>query len=584
MRSAAALITGVAGRRGSREVETSSRIGSDADFAWRGWDPYVASVLFALSFSYLCLFRRFTSMEPDEGILLQGAQRVLSGQVPYRDFFSFYTPGSYYALALLFKVFGSTIVVARTALAFTGALLSLITYLLARRVCSPAIALLMAALATATSLPYRFLMLHNWDSTVLACIAIYCAVRLLEKPNPKSAFALGSFASLTVLFEQSKGAGLWLGLVAGFLAIYFVQRRSSSLTDTPNHAKLRWGTRGQILALILGLAWPVAITFAYFIAQHSTSSMLADWLWPLHHYSRANRVPYGYQNWNDEARQAIFNSGSLPVRLVVWLTLSPGLWIPALPFLAAGYLAYWIFRARGRPEIDAQSRYYIIVTAAFVGLALSAALTRADILHFMYLQPLNCVLLAWLIEARDIPGRFVKSARLLLVGYIVITFFLIGMIPLLGVLSARDRLETRRGVVTTEKENTVIGYVQKHVAPGETILVYPYLPTVYYLTGTFSPAPYDYFQPGMHTREQANEIIGQLASKQVKAVLYEISFPGKISHAWPRTLLADIALDPVGDYIMGHYRSCKLLRSPEGWRFLFMVRKDLACGTTEVSR
>ena len=73
--------------------------------------------LLLLSFSYLCLFRRFTAMEPDEGILLQGAQRILAGQVLYRDFFSFYTPDSYYALALLFMIFGSSLPVARTAFA-----------------------------------------------------------------------------------------------------------------------------------------------------------------------------------------------------------------------------------------------------------------------------------------------------------------------------------------------------------------------------------------------------------------------------------------------------------------------------------
>ena len=59
-------------------------------------------------------------MEPDEGIVLEGAQRILRGEVLYRDFFSYFTPGSYYFLALLFKVFGSSFLVARTALVFFG--------------------------------------------------------------------------------------------------------------------------------------------------------------------------------------------------------------------------------------------------------------------------------------------------------------------------------------------------------------------------------------------------------------------------------------------------------------------------------
>src|SRR5215470_17178103 len=80
-------------------------------------DRLIVVFLFLASLGYLCLFRRYTTIEPDEGIVLQGAQRILHGQVLYRDFFSYFTPGSYYWLALLFKVFGSSFMVARTALA-----------------------------------------------------------------------------------------------------------------------------------------------------------------------------------------------------------------------------------------------------------------------------------------------------------------------------------------------------------------------------------------------------------------------------------------------------------------------------------
>src|SRR5207245_6427991 len=86
---------------------------------------------------------------------------------------------SYYFLALIFKIFGSSILVARTTLVIVGAVVSSITYLLSRRVCSRRTALLTAAVVTVTTLPYRFLVLHNWDSTLWACLAVYCAVRLV---------------------------------------------------------------------------------------------------------------------------------------------------------------------------------------------------------------------------------------------------------------------------------------------------------------------------------------------------------------------------------------------------------------------
>src|SRR6184192_4776565 len=79
-------------------------------------DRQIALFIFLSSLGYLLLFRRYTTMEPDEGIVLQGAQRILRGEVLYRDFFSFFTPGSYYFLALIFKIFGSSIIVARTTL------------------------------------------------------------------------------------------------------------------------------------------------------------------------------------------------------------------------------------------------------------------------------------------------------------------------------------------------------------------------------------------------------------------------------------------------------------------------------------
>ncbi len=528
------------------------------------YERLIVLALFLLSFYCLCIFRHVSALEPDEGIVLQGAQRILAGQVLYRDFFSFYTPGSYYLLALIFRIFGSSLAVARIALALTGAVLSVVTYLLARRVCSRATALTMAALGTLTTLPYRFLVLHNWDSTVVACLALYCAVRLLEVPGRKWAFALGSFASLTVLFEQSKGAGLCLGLGLGFLAIFLLQRRPLP-------------SRGQILAMTFGLAWLFVITFAYFATQHATSTMLADWLWPLQHYSRANRVPYGYQNWSDETRHLLFHTGSLPMRLVKVLAVSPCLWIPAIPLIGVGLLGYWIVQNRARRASDEKSAYYIIVTAAFAGLFLSVAVVRADIIHFMYLQPLNCLVLAWLLDGRDLRGRLFKSARPLLGGYVVIALCLFGIAPLVGAASAANQVATRRGVVTTRGKDTVIDYVQVHVPAGETILVYPYLPLYYYLTGTFSPSRYDYFQPGMHTEEQADEIIAELASRRVKVVLFETSFAEKIPRAWPDTPLSAIAHDPVADYIERNYHRCIVLNSPDDSSFAFMVRKDLGC-------
>jgi hypothetical protein len=517
-------------------------------------------LLLIASFCYLCVFRHFSTTEPDEGILLQGAQRILQGQVLYRDFFSFYTPGSYYELALIFRVFGSSLAAARIALALTGSILSVIIYALARRVCSSSMAMTFAALATISSLPYRFLVLHNWDSTLWACLALYCAVRVVEHLSWKWPFLLGTFASLTALFEQSKGAGLCLGLAIGFSASSLRRRRSCF-------------SRSDLVAATLGFSWPFLLTFVYFAAQHSVGTMISDWLWPLHHYSTSNHVAYGYQNWSDASRHDLFSTGSILERGIKSIAISPCLWIPALPVLA---LAFCFRKIQGSDSAPSDS-YFLVLTGGYLGLVLSTWIVRSDIIHFMYLQPLNCLVLAWLLGPRPTNNVWSVRLRQTAFAYVLVAFVLFSIAPLFGVLAATNRIDTRRGPITTRSRDTVIDFVQSHVRIGEPILVYPYLPLYYYLTATNAPGYYEYFQPGMHTPEQAQQMIHEIEAAHPKVVLLEIGFAEKFAHSWPATPLSVVAKDPIEDFLLKNYQPCRPLTSSEDWRFLYMVERGSAC-------
>jgi 4-amino-4-deoxy-L-arabinose transferase-like glycosyltransferase len=525
----------------------------------------ISALVLLASIAYLCLFRRYTTIEPDEGIILEGAQRIFNGQVLYRDFFSFFTPGSYYWAALLFKIFGNSFLVARSALTVLGGIMAAISYLLSRRVCSRQVALLVTGLMTLTALPYRFLVLHNWDSTLWASFTIYCAVRLVESRQWVWAASLGSCASLTFLFEQSKGAGLLLGLMVGFLLLHTTRPDARVL----NRTNLTW--------VAAGLLWPVLIVAGYFATHHALEIMLADWLWPLQHYTLANRVPYGFQNWSDMDRHAIFATGSLVMRLFKVFVISPSFLVPTLPLIAIGLLIYWGLRLRHRHQVGPRGSYYVLLTGASAGLLISVLMVRPDIIHFMYLLPLLAPVLAWIIDGRDIPGRLFKAAHPIVAAYFVLAFSAFSLPLMIRARNASNEIGTRRGVITTPAKDTVTEYVQAHVGSGRSLLVYPYLPLYNYLTGTSSPTRYLYFQPGMSTTQQAQEMLADLSSKHADWVLFEVSFAEKIPNSWPGTPLSAIVKDPVADYITSSYRSCEVLSSPANWHFLFMVRKDLQC-------
>jgi hypothetical protein len=527
-------------------------------------EPLVAVALFVFCVAYLSAFRHSSSLEPDEGIVLTGAERILRGEVPYRDFFSFYTPGSFYFVALLFKVFGDSLSVARTSLAVGGAACSVITYVLARRVCSRAIALFAALLATIAGAAYRFLVLHNWYSTFLCCLAVYTAVRLIDSGKLIWAFATGSLASLTILFEQSKGTGLCLGLVLGLLTLRMTGRAFCF-------------RRSQSLALVFGFLWPFILTFAYFGSHRTIGVMVQHWLWPLHHYTQANQVPTGWQNWSERARDAIFFAGPGWIRVLKGLAVSAGFVVPILPLIALGLFVYWTFRLSNEKVAPAKAPYYLLISAVLSGLLISIVTVRADIIHFIYLAPLWYVVLAWILGAAEIRSGVLTAARPCLIVGIAIMFGLMGLTLFLAANGGRNEIKTRRGMIKTSVKDSVIEYVEAHVPAGEKLLVYPYLPLYNYLTATRSPSRYDYFQPGMNTPEQGQEVLTSLQSHEAHAVLFEPWFAEKFANSWPGTPLNAIANDPVADYIVRNYRVCQVLNSASNWRFEYRVRRQEPC-------
>ena len=521
-------------------------------------------LIFALSLIYLLPFLRFSVMDLDEGIILQAAERILHGQVPYRDFFMFYTPGSAYLVATLFKAFGDSFLVARTSIAIAGAICTAITYVLARRVCSRNIALLAAALAMLNSFAYRFLVLHNWYATLFASLTIYAALRLWESQKSGWAFASGSLAAITTLIEQSKGAGLCLGLVAGYLILRF-----------SDHA--RNVSEYQIPSLASGFVWPWLVTFGFFALNHGVRAMVEDWLWPLHHYAQANSVFYGYQNWSEATRETMLHAGPFWGRIFKCVAFSPGFLVPILPLIAVGWLGYeGLWRVKTLSG-SSNRGYYVVISAALSGLLLSILAGRADIIHFMYLANLWYVVLGWILQDRPARSFLQRQSRPFLITYVCIAFGLMSFALLLNINHPRGRFQTRRGVVLSAADDTVIPYVQAHVAPGSDLLVYPYLPIYNYLTATQSPANVDFFQAGMSTPQQAQEIIASLKSHTKEVLLFEPEFTAKFASSWPKTPLTAIVNDPVADFIVRNYRICKALVTPLGWRLQFMVGKDDTC-------
>ncbi|MGI8594273.1 MAG: hypothetical protein ACR2ML_07925, partial [Solirubrobacteraceae bacterium] len=69
----------------------------------------------------------------DEGLMLQAAQRIADGQLPYRDFWTSSGPGQPLALGALTKLFGPSLLTWRLVRLALAATVALLAFTLARR-------------------------------------------------------------------------------------------------------------------------------------------------------------------------------------------------------------------------------------------------------------------------------------------------------------------------------------------------------------------------------------------------------------------------------------------------------------------
>jgi len=79
--------------------------------ALRNVAAITAVFLMAMAWLALCMSREISVY--DEGLILLGAQRVLNGDVPHRDFYALYGPAQFYILAALYKLFGASVLIER---------------------------------------------------------------------------------------------------------------------------------------------------------------------------------------------------------------------------------------------------------------------------------------------------------------------------------------------------------------------------------------------------------------------------------------------------------------------------------------
>src|SRR5579859_7664613 len=156
----------------------------------------------------------------DEGYFVEQATRVLSDQLPYRDFDSLYTPALLYLHAATIWLFGGSPIIDLRVVGFTArVILALALYMACRPMLRPALAVLpsLYVLIALDRIPITWEPHPGWPSAALTVVAIAAALRLPRTRGVRRnalLIAIGAVAALVFALKQNAGVLLGLALVA----------------------------------------------------------------------------------------------------------------------------------------------------------------------------------------------------------------------------------------------------------------------------------------------------------------------------------------------------------------------------------
>jgi 4-amino-4-deoxy-L-arabinose transferase-like glycosyltransferase len=183
-----------------------------------GW--VVLGVVWAAGAAYMAAYLRHGWVPVDAGTLGEMAERVLRGQVPFRDFGEIYTGGLTFLNALALRLFGENLFSLRIPLFLFFLAWLPSVYFIARRFSGPIGAGLVMLLSAAWSVPNYPEAMPSWYNLFFATWGVLALVRYTESERKRWVLAAGLCGGLSVL---AKISGLFF-VAAGLL--FFVYRES----------------------------------------------------------------------------------------------------------------------------------------------------------------------------------------------------------------------------------------------------------------------------------------------------------------------------------------------------------------------
>ncbi|MFY9609531.1 MAG: glycosyltransferase family 39 protein [Blastocatellia bacterium] len=236
------------------------------------------ALLLLVAAGYCLIYTRQDALPVGIGSNLFPSERMLKGEVVYRDFYMIQTPGILFYNLWLFKLFGVSLLTSLRGVLVFKVLTVLMVFVVARRVVGWRLALVPALLSfvwLAPGGPFRPAPIQH--EMLFALLAVFFTLRWIERRTFVDPLLAGLAVGLLAMFKQNTGvycaAALALSLLVDSEAL------PDKLRNAPGFlASCARRNRKAVLAALLGIAMPAAALVVYLLQHDALGPMISTFV------------------------------------------------------------------------------------------------------------------------------------------------------------------------------------------------------------------------------------------------------------------------------------------------------------------
>ena len=441
--------------------------------------------------SLYLLFRiLFFDWYQDGGVAVHAAQRILQGDLPYRDIFHFWLPANFYLLASWFKIFGDSLWSLRALITLNLIPVYGLVLIIGKKLLgSWSLAAWSLLISTLAAVPPMYN--HNWWGLLFLLASVWRLVRNPDariKTNTLRFWLIqGMLAGLAVSFIQTLGA---VTLIASLLTVL--------LLSIPWRRKVLLSTVFSLSAGVIPFIWITLLWQQNLL----TEFFLQTLLYPLTNYYQGNQA-FGFSPF----------------------------WVLTTAF----YLSFWLVNQRTRLTQQWPVRVVAVWGSTLHLFTLLSPTTGHVAIGYVLAAPLVVLVSQWLKaqwQSLTRHGRFFFKGGLIATAAVVLMIYI--FIITYAIASRWQSLESGVYLIQTP-QGILFQYqawaktyplVEDYLDDHKPASVYmgPWLGGLHYVMDRPNSTRFDFLGPEHYIESVAQHLIDDLEHNQVEVVVWLPSF------------------------------------------------------------